>query len=127
MIRRLEVIMDKVNLRDKLARFATHWDPKIIGELNGQHVKLVKFEGEFVWHRHEREDELFLVLHGRFDMQFRDRVVSLDEGELIIVPRGIEHRPVAKREVHVLLFEPASTLNTGNVVTEQTVARPQRI
>jgi mannose-6-phosphate isomerase-like protein (cupin superfamily) len=119
--------MEKVNLRDKLARFDTHWDPKIVGELNGQHVKLVKFEGEFVWHRHELEDELFLVLHGRFDMQFRDRVVSLDEGELIIVPRGIEHRPVAKSEVHVLLFEPASTLNTGNVVTDRTVARPQRI
>jgi mannose-6-phosphate isomerase-like protein (cupin superfamily) len=119
--------MEKVNLRDKLARFDTHWDPKIIGELNGQHVKLVKFEGEFVWHRHEREDELFLVLHGRFDIQFRDRVVSLDEGELIIVPRGVEHRPVAKSEVHVLLFEPASTLNTGNVVTERTVARPERL
>jgi mannose-6-phosphate isomerase-like protein (cupin superfamily) len=87
----------------------------------------VKFEGEFVWHRHELEDELFLVLHGRFDMQFRDRVVSLDEGELIIVPRGVEHRPVATSEVHVLLFEPASTLNTGNVVTDRTVARPQRI
>jgi mannose-6-phosphate isomerase-like protein (cupin superfamily) len=119
--------MEKVNLGDKLARFDTHWDPKIIGELNGQHVKLAKFEGEFVWHRHEREDELFLVLHGRFDMHFRDRVVSLDEGELIIVPRGIEHRPVAKSEAHVLLFEPASTLNTGNVVTDRTVARPQRI
>ena len=119
--------MERVNLRDKLARFDTHWDPKIIGELNGQHVKLVKFEGEFVWHRHEREDELFLVVQGRFDMQLRDRVVSLDEGELIIVPRGVEHRPVAKSEVHVLLFEPATTLNTGNVVTEQTVVRPQRI
>jgi mannose-6-phosphate isomerase-like protein (cupin superfamily) len=119
--------MEKVNLRDKLARFDTHWDPRIIGELNDQHVKLVKFAGEFVWHRHEREDELFLVLHGRFDMQFRDRVVSLDEGELIIVPRGIEHLPFAKSEAHVLLFEPASTLNTGNAVTEETVARPQRI
>ncbi len=119
--------MEKINLRDKLARFDTHWDPKIIGELNGQHVKLVKLEGEFVWHRHDAEDELFLVLHGRFDMQFRDRLVSLDEGELIIVPRGVEHRPVAKREAHVLLFEPAATLNTGNVVTDRTVARPQRI
>jgi len=119
--------MEKVNLRDKLARFDSHWDPKIIGELNGQHVKLVKLEGEFVWHRHDAEDELFLVLHGRFDMQFRDRLVSLDEGELIIVPRGVEHRPVAKREAHVLLFEPAATLNTGNVVTDRTVARPQRI
>jgi mannose-6-phosphate isomerase-like protein (cupin superfamily) len=119
--------MEKINLRDKLARFDSHWDPKIIGELNGQHVKLVKLEGEFVWHRHDAEDELFLVVHGRFDMQFRDRVLSLDEGELIIVPRGVEHRPVAKREAHVLLFEPAATLNTGNVVTDRTVARPERI
>jgi len=119
--------MEKVNLRDKLARFDTHWDPKIIGELNGHHVKLVKLEGEFVWHRHDHEDELFLVVHGGFDMQFRDRVVPLEEGELIIVPRGVEHRPVAKAEAHVLLFEPASTLNTGNAVTDRTVARPQRI
>ena len=119
--------MEKINLRDKLARFDSHWDPKIIGELNGQHVKLVKLEGEFVWHRHDAEDELFLVVHGRFDIQFRDRVLSLDEGELITVPRGVEHRPVAKREAHVLLFEPAATLNTGNVVTDRTVARPERI
>jgi mannose-6-phosphate isomerase-like protein (cupin superfamily) len=119
--------MEKINLRETLTRFDSRWDPKIIGELNGQHVKLVKLEGEFVWHRHDAEDELFLVVHGRFDMQFRDRVVSLDEGELIVIPRGIEHRPVATREAHVLLFEPASTLNTGNVVTNRTVARPQRI
>ena len=119
--------MEKVNLRDKLARFDTHWDPKIIGELNGQHVKLVKFEGEFVWHRHDAEDELFLVVHGRFDMQFRDRVVSLDEGELIIVPRGIEHRPVAKSEAHVLLFEPKTTLNTGDVRNERTIEKLDRI
>jgi len=119
--------MEKINLRDKLARFDSHWDPKIIGELNGQHVKLVKLEGEFVWHRHDAEDELFLVVHGRFDIQFRDRVLSLDEGELITVPRGVEHRPVAKREAHVLLLEPAATLNTGNVVTDRTVARPERI
>ena len=119
--------MDKVNLAEKLAQFTDHWTPRIVGELNGQHVKLVKLEGEFVWHRHDAEDELFLVVHGRFDMQFRDRVLSLDEGELIIVPRGVEHRPVAKREAHVLLFEPAATLNTGNVVTDRTVARPERI
>lgn len=119
--------MERINLREKLSLFDTHWDPKIVGELNGQHVKLVKFQGEFVWHRHEAEDELFLVLHGSFDMHFRDRVVPVAEGELIIVPRGVEHRPVAQREVHVLLFEPASTLNTGNVVAERTVARPQRI
>ena len=120
-------MIEKVSLAAKLASFDEPWQPKIVAELNDSYVKVVKFEGEFVWHRHEREDELFLVLHGRFDMQFRDRVVSLDEGELIIVPRGIEHRPVARGEVHVLLFEPASTLNTGNVVTDRTVDRPQRI
>ena len=119
--------MDKVNLRQKLALFTSHFDPKIVGELNGQHVKLVKFKGEFVWHRHEHEDELFLVLVGNFDMEFRDRVVDIREGEFIIVPRGVEHRPVAKDEVHVLLFEPASTLNTGKLVTERTVERPERI
>jgi mannose-6-phosphate isomerase-like protein (cupin superfamily) len=119
--------MHKVNLRQKLALFSSHFDPKIVGELNGQHVKLVKFQGEFVWHQHEHEDELFLVLHGAFDMEFRDRVVEVREGEFIIVPRGVEHRPVAKNEVHVLLFEPASTLNTGNLVTERTVARPERL
>jgi mannose-6-phosphate isomerase-like protein (cupin superfamily) len=119
--------MHKVNLRQKLALFSSHFDPKIVGELNWQHVKLVKFQGEFVWHQHEHEDELFLVLHGAFDMEFRDRVVEVREGEFIIVPRGVEHRPVAKNEVHVLLFEPASTLNTGNLVTERTVARPERL
>jgi mannose-6-phosphate isomerase-like protein (cupin superfamily) len=117
----------KVNLHQKLALFHSHWDPKIVGELNGQHVKLVKFQGEFVWHQHEREDELFLVLRGRFVMEFRDHTVALDEGELIIVPRGVEHRPVAEHEVHVLLFEPATTLNTGNVVTERTVGEPERL
>jgi mannose-6-phosphate isomerase-like protein (cupin superfamily) len=119
--------MEKINLRKKLALFDTHWDPKIVGELNGQHVKLVKFDGEFGWHRHESEDELFLVVDGQFEMQFRDRVVALKEGELLIVPRGVEHRPVARREAHVLLFEPASTINTGSAVTERTVARPGRV
>ena len=119
--------MDKVNLADKLALFNTHWDPKIVGELNGQHVKLVKFHGAFVWHQHEREDELFLVVKGQFDMEFRDRRVMLQEGEFIIVPRGVEHRPVAAQEVHVLLFEPASTLNTGDVQDAMTVANPERL
>jgi mannose-6-phosphate isomerase-like protein (cupin superfamily) len=119
--------IEKINLCDKLALFNTHWDPKIVGELNGQHVKLVKFLGEFVWHHHEHEDELFLVVKGRFTMEFRDRRVPLQEGECLIVPRGVEHRPVAEHEVHVLLFEPATTLNTGNVVTERTVATPSRI
>jgi mannose-6-phosphate isomerase-like protein (cupin superfamily) len=107
--------MDKVNLADKFALFAEHWRPKIVGELNGQHVKLVKFCGEFVWHQHEHEDELFFVVRGAFTMQFRDRAVDLCEGEFLIVPRGVEHRPVAKTEVCVLLLEPAGTLNTGNV------------
>ena len=117
----------KVNLRDKLSLFSAHWDPKIVGELNGQQVKLVKFLGEFVWHHHANEDELFLVVNGRFTMQFRDRDIALEAGEFLIVPRGVEHRPVATQEVHVLLFEPATTLNTGNVVSERTVAAPARI
>ena len=119
--------MEKVNIRQKLSQFHDHWSPKIVGELNGQQVKLVKFQGEFVWHHHDNEDELFLVVRGRFRMDFRDRQVWLEEGELLIVPRGVEHRPVAPEEVHVLLFEPASTLNTGNVTDELTVREPDRI
>jgi mannose-6-phosphate isomerase-like protein (cupin superfamily) len=119
--------MDKVNLDEKLARFHDYWSPKIVGELNGQHVKLVKLHGAFIWHAHAQEDELFLVLHGRLRMEFRDRSVVVEAGELIIVPRGTEHRPVADEEAHVLLFEPASTLNTGNVRNERTVAEPQRL
>lgn len=120
-------MVEGVNLREKLSLFESHWDPKIVGELNGQHVKLVKFQGEFVWHHHEHEDELFLVVKGRFTMQFRDRDLVLEEGEFLIVPRGVEHRPVAEDEVHVLLFEPATTVNTGNLVTERTVADPARL
>ncbi len=120
-------MIERVNLREKLSRFDSHWDPKIVGELNGQHVKLVKFQGEFVWHHHANEDELFLVVKGRFTMQFRDRDVVLEEGEFLIVPRGVEHRPTAEQEVHVLLFEPATTVNTGNLVTERTVAEPARL
>ena len=112
--------MDKINLLEKFASFTEHWQPRIVGELNGQHVKIVRLLGEFVWHHHEHEDELFLVLSGVLDLEFRDRVVTLREGELCIVPRGVEHRPVAKEEVKVLLFEPASTLNTGNVENERT-------
>jgi mannose-6-phosphate isomerase-like protein (cupin superfamily) len=119
--------MDKGNLRQKFARFAEPWKPKIVGELNGQLVKLVKFVGEFVWHHHDNEDELFLVVQGRFRMEFRDRHVWLEEGEFLIVPRGVEHRPVAEEEAHVLLFEPATTLNTGNVRNERTVAQLERI
>jgi mannose-6-phosphate isomerase-like protein (cupin superfamily) len=115
---------EKVNLCDKLALINDHWNPRIVGALNGQHVKLVKFSGAFVWHQHEHEDELFLVVKGRFRMEFRDREVWLEEGEFLIVNRGVEHRPVADEEVQVLLFEPASTLNTGNVHSERTVNAP---
>lgn len=118
--------MNVVNLNACLSRFTTHWDPKIVGELNGQHVKVVKFEGPFVWHTHEAEDELFLVLKGCFTMEFRERSLPVHEGEFLIVPRGVEHRPVADREVHVLLFEPASTRNTGTTGGPLTVASPER-
>jgi len=113
--------MEKVNLADKLSLFSEHWIPRIVGELNGQQVKLAKLEGEFVWHHHESEDELFLVLKGRLVIELRDREIALEPGEFFIVPRGVEHRPVASEEVHVLLFEPASTRNTGNLVNERTV------
>jgi mannose-6-phosphate isomerase-like protein (cupin superfamily) len=113
--------MEKVNLTEKLSRFTDHWSPRVVGELNGQHVKLAKLLGDFVWHQHEDADELFLVLRGRLLIQLRDRDVALDPGEFFIVPRGTEHKPVADAEVHVLLFEPAGTLNTGNVTNERTV------
>jgi mannose-6-phosphate isomerase-like protein (cupin superfamily) len=119
--------MQKVNLADKLAQFSEHWSPRIVGELNGQQVKLVKLAGEFVWHHHEQEDELFLVVHGHLDIHLRDSVVSLDAGEFVVVPRGVEHKPVAASEAHVLLFEPASTLNTGNLRNQRTVESPARI
>jgi mannose-6-phosphate isomerase-like protein (cupin superfamily) len=112
--------MDKINLLEKFGLFSDHWNPRIIGELNGQQVKLGKFQGEFVWHHHENEDELFMVIRGSFTMEFRDRTVELNEGEILIVPKGVEHRPVASKEVWVMLFEPASTLNTGNIVNEKT-------
>lgn len=104
----------KVNVAEKLALFSEHWSPKVVGELNGQHVKLVKFQGEFVWHHHDDEDEMFLVVDGRFRMEFRDRSVEIEAGEFIVVPHGLEHRPVADSEVSVMLFEPASTVNTGS-------------
>ncbi len=124
--------MNKVRLADKLAAFSEHWKPKIAGELNGQHVKLVKFRGDFIWHHHDNEDELFLVVHGSFRMEYRnddgaERHLEIGEGEFVIVPRGVEHRPCADEEVHVLLFEPASTLNTGNVRNERTVDAPEAI
>ena len=119
--------MNKVNLSDKFELFSEHWNPKIVGELNGQHVKLVKFKGPFVWHHHDMEDELFYVVKGCFDMEFRDRTVTINEGEFIIVPKGVEHRPNAPEEVQVLLFEPATTLNTGNTENEKTVKNLQHL
>jgi mannose-6-phosphate isomerase-like protein (cupin superfamily) len=119
--------MDKVNIGEKLALFSDHWNPRVVGELNGQHVKLVKFQGEFVWHDHAAEDELFLVVRGSFRMEFRDRSVTLNEGEFLIVPRGVEHRPVAEREVEVMLFEPAQIKHTGDVESELTVHQFERI
>lgn len=113
--------MEKVNLTEKLALFSEHWQPRIVGELNGQQVKLAKLLGSFDWHFHEHEDELFLVLNGKLTLRLRDRDVVLGEGEFFIVPRGVEHQPVAEEEVHVLLFEPATTLNTGNLRNERTV------
>lgn len=119
--------MEKVNLAEKLALFAEHWQPRIVGELNGQQVKLAKLLGSFDWHFHEHEDELFLVLRGTLTLRLRDRDVILGEGEFFIVPRGVEHQPVAEEEVHVLLFEPATTLNTGNLRNERTVSEPEHL
>jgi len=119
--------MEKVNLRQKLDSFSEHWSPKIVADLNGQQVKLAKVWGEFVWHHHDDEDELFMVLKGRLRMELRDRHIWLEEGEILVVPRGVEHRPVAEEEVEILLFEPASTLNTGNVENERTVRQLERI
>lgn len=112
--------MEKINIKDKLSLFSDHWNPRIVGELNGQHVKLVKFKGEFTWHSHEDEDELFYVIEGKFKMEFRDKTVEVLPNEFLIVPKGVEHRPVAENEVSVMLFEPANTLNTGNVRNEFT-------
>lgn len=122
-----EPLPDVIDINNKFSCFSDHWNPRIIGELNGQHVKLVKFKGTFVWHKHDHEDELFYVLQGRFNMEFRDRTVTIGPNQMLIVPRGVEHRPVANEEVSVMLFEPASTLNTGNVVGEKTVLNPGRL
>jgi mannose-6-phosphate isomerase-like protein (cupin superfamily) len=119
--------MQKVNLAEALARFTDHWSPKVVGDVNDAQIKLVKLKGEFVWHHHEAEDEMFLVLLGRMTMRFRDRDVTLETGEIIIVPRGVEHQPAADDECHVLLVEPRTTLNTGNVIGERTVRDLERI
>jgi mannose-6-phosphate isomerase-like protein (cupin superfamily) len=119
--------MEKVNLAEKLSLFTDHYNPRIIGELNNQHVKAVKLKGEFVWHKHDHEDELFLVVKGMLRMELRDKAIEINEGEFLIVPRGIEHKPVADEEVHIILFEPATTLNTGNVQNEMTKATLEKI
>lgn len=108
--------MQKVNLAEKFGLINEYWRPKVVAELNGQEVKLVKFQGEFPWHHHEHEDEMFLAIKGNFRIEFRDKNVELAEGEFIVVPRGVEHRPVAENEVEVLLFEPKNVLNTGNII-----------
>jgi mannose-6-phosphate isomerase-like protein (cupin superfamily) len=119
--------IQKVSLTEKLGSFHDYWSPKIVGELNDSFVKLVKLKGEFVWHHHEAEDELFLVIKGSLLMKLRDREIRVEEGEFVIIPRGVEHLPVAEEEVHVLLLEPKTTLNTGDVVNERTVAELDRI
>ena len=119
--------MDRINIARKFAHIQEYWKPAIAAELNGQHVKLAKLKGEFVFHYHENEDEMFLVVKGRFRMEFRERQVWLEEGEFIVVPRGVEHRPVADEECWILLFEPIATLNTGNLVNERTVRELDRV
>lgn len=119
--------MDKINLAEKFARVTESWSPKVVGELNGQQVKIARLTGEFIWHHHDAEDELFYVVKGRFRMEFRDRTVEMGAGELLIVPRGVEHRPVADQEAEVMMFEPASTVNTGNVRNERTIETLERL
>ena len=120
-------MIEKVNLSEKFGLFAEHWNPKIAGEVNDSYVKLVKFQGDFVWHKHENEDEMFLVVKGEIVIRLRDGDVRLAEGEFVIIPRGVEHMPVAEREAHVLLFEPKSVLNTGDVVNERTLPELERV
>jgi mannose-6-phosphate isomerase-like protein (cupin superfamily) len=120
-------MLDKINLAEKFARITEYWKPYIAGELNGQLVKLDKLKGEFVWHHHENEDEMFLVVKGRFRIEFREKTVWLDEGEFIVVPRGVEHKPVADEEAWIVLFEPASTLNTGNIDNEFTLRELEKV
>jgi mannose-6-phosphate isomerase-like protein (cupin superfamily) len=119
--------MEKINLTEKFSQIADYFNPRMAGELNGQLVKLVKFKGEFVWHHHDNEDELFYVNKGSFEMHLRDKIITINEGELLIVPRGVEHKPVAKEEVEIMLFEPAATVNTGNIENELTRTALQKI
>ena len=119
--------METINLEEKFSRFTDYWNPRVIAEINDCLVKTVKFQGEFLWHHHDNEDELFLVVKGTLRMKFRDREMVVNEGEFVVVPRGVEHLPIADKEVHVVLIEPKSTLNTGNITNERTVARLERI
>lgn len=119
--------MEKINIEHKLSLISDYWNPRIAGELNNQQVKLVKFKGEFIWHKHDEEDEMFFVLKGKFNMEFRDKTIALNENEFLIVPRGVEHRPVAEEEVSVMLFEPATTLNTGDKQNDYTKSTLDRI
>ena len=119
--------MDKINIVDKFSQFNDYWNPRIVAELNGQQVKLVKFKGEFIWHKHENEDEMFFVVKGKFEMKFRNRIVEINENEFLVVPKGVEHRPVAKEEVSVMLFEPKTTLNTGDIKGDLTRENLERI
>ena len=119
--------IEKVNIGEKFSQIADFWNPRVVGELNNQYVKLVRFQGEFVWHHHDNEDEMFLVIGGQFKMELRDKTVALNAGDFIIIPRGVEHRPVAETEVQVMLFEPAATLNTGNLVNERTRHQLERL
>tara|TARA_A200000113_G_scaffold190148_1_gene178395 strand:- start:52 stop:411 length:360 start_codon:yes stop_codon:yes gene_type:complete len=112
--------MKKINISQKLAQFKDHWNPRIIGELNKQHVKIAKLKGEFIWHKHDEEDEMFLVLNGTLKIAFRDRTETIQENEIIIVPKGVEHKPIADEEVSIMLFEPATTINTGSLENERT-------
>jgi mannose-6-phosphate isomerase-like protein (cupin superfamily) len=120
-------VIEKVNIKEKLSLFQDHWSPKIVGEINEAHVKLAKLKGEFVWHHHANEDEMFLVIKGKLLMKLRDRDLELNEGEFVIVPKGVDHQPVAEEEVHLLLLEPKTTLNTGNVKNEKTVEDLERL
>lgn len=119
--------MNKVDLKEKFSLFDGHWQPKVVGELNGQYVKLAKLKGEFIWHQHKNEDELFMVIKGKLKIKLKDRDIDLDEGQFFIIPRGVEHLPVAEEEVHVMLFEPQSVLNTGDKKNDRTVENIEKI
>ena len=120
MLQVVKIMIKKINISQKLSQFKDHWNPRIIGELNHQHVKLAKLKGEFIWHKHDNEDEMFLVLKGTLKIAFRDKIETIQENEIIIVPRGVEHKPIAEEEVSIMLFEPVSTVNTGNLENERT-------